>query len=1225
MASEDVIELGSSDEDAEPAPKRVKPRPNAMVHIPSKLTSMGKKPSKANVNPINKLIGKGVTVTKVNNTNQVSYNNRNGKSVKAGPILIKNQSGSSCQRTFLPIRTVGMTVKPLNVLKNITPQIIKVAGNQKGMRHPIIVQGNKAVTRLPPGVTITKTTANNKRHALTTLANVKKKKKVLPPSSEILTVDLDDDDIPETSTNNPQWYLRPEEQSSDQVSDICTDQNSELEAMNNAEPAPSNLIEITIEDSPIKSVQNKRTHEIGAELAITIDDSPVKSFAAKTASVDSDDEEVELSTKDKHSKKKLNYPKETDVISSGTIEIEIEPMVTEVYQESNSDERVEKNDEDNQTEDLVMGIVDTPVKKVQTPVTTPKKAGKDEQSKSTSDTIPESSTSGEFHPLYQEFIDLCFKLENSNDMQTIVEKKIKGYYRQVPKEYTESEEFIELVQSKLFAMKASPEKMYLYIKDIVDELNLQRKVAKSTPVVKETKNLEAERFQYGEESEFDSKRQRQIRKLEKTLKKLHRAIQKLEEQEVDFDDEEDSVYLLTERYKERMVRVHAKFCQLTNTKMPSEPRITIDPRPGQPAGPAKRLEKWVNKKVPIGKPLPFPDFHDVLRCVRDANEEDNLRWNDADVMEEARDLFTRCGKKLQRRRQENEWRLAASRISLEVDPAENSDDLKRKLENNKQLADKKETDVLNKFADKQNQLKLEPEEIGDKEAEDSPVETEEENDEEGVVEESFPLENKEKRKDRLRRLIQEKSKRSAEEKENKPKEDSNSKDGSEKVSVNEDSSEKQTDGPDNEAGSTQMEVELSIENENKECKEDDKDAEGTNDEELTSKQETHSISDDSNIDSDVDELHLLQKLHSDEFNSSTSHSSDSDSPIDISDTLSSGDNREKPGSDVISIENSSYSESETKDDDNSVKNSCDILQKNRLSGEIEYSSAGVQLNKVNNAKQYDNETCESILLASSDDSEDKNCEVADGCVNLKDDAISIGDTVIQKSNKENNELTEDGVPETESEKLKAININLAETLTKCAESDSVENVNSMNEVEQQKESSEKLKLADNTEVETCSLSKEVIENDSQMASHTDAPDLGVELKSSETNDVATSRDSDVNDNEVTNIENPNNGENLDKEMQDVSSAEKETCKNVTIDENKNDASQHGSDVIHEIDNVSPVTEELQTEQKEAKLAEEDSNVKDSSNSNNTDETKSLETMIEELKSDLAGNAFDNTT
>lgn len=88
-----------------------------------------------------------------------------------------------------------------------------------------------------------------------------------------------------------------------------------------------------------------------------------------------------------------------------------------------------------------------------------------------------------------------------------------------------------------------------------------------------------------------------------------------------------------------MVRVYAKFCQLTNTKMPSEPRITVESRPGQPAGPAKRLEKWVNKKVPIGTPLPFPDFHDVLRCVREANDEDKLCWNEAQIMEEGKDFY----------------------------------------------------------------------------------------------------------------------------------------------------------------------------------------------------------------------------------------------------------------------------------------------------------------------------------------------------------------------------------------------------------------------------------------------------------------------------------------------------------------------------------------------------------------------------------------------------------
>lgn len=62
----------------------------------------------------------------------------------------------------------------------------------------------------------------------------------------------------------------------------------------------------------------------------------------------------------------------------------------------------------------------------------------------------------------------------------------------------------------------------------------------------------------------------------------------------------------------------------------------------------------------------------------------------------ARDLFTRCGKKLQRRRQENEWRLAASRISTDVDPAENDEHLKTKLSENRKLAEKKETEIFNK-------------------------------------------------------------------------------------------------------------------------------------------------------------------------------------------------------------------------------------------------------------------------------------------------------------------------------------------------------------------------------------------------------------------------------------------------------------------------------------------------------------------------------------------------
>lgn len=51
---------------------------------------------------------------------------------------------------------------------------------------------------------------------------------------------------------------------------------------------------------------------------------------------------------------------------------------------------------------------------------------------------------------------------------------------------------------------------------------------------------------------------------------------------------------------------------------------------------------------------------------------------------------------MQRRRQENEWRLAASRISQD-DPAEKDESLKKKLEENREKAFRKESDLLNKY------------------------------------------------------------------------------------------------------------------------------------------------------------------------------------------------------------------------------------------------------------------------------------------------------------------------------------------------------------------------------------------------------------------------------------------------------------------------------------------------------------------------------------------------
>ncbi|KAJ8734656.1 hypothetical protein PYW08_013906 [Mythimna loreyi] len=1050
MASEDVIELGSSDDEAEPAPKKSKPMPNAMVCIPRKIHEVTIRPSKLSaVKPVP--ASKGIQKTKVIppvkgvpaskgqipvargiSVGKSVFNSKEITIVKAVPLAKKRTTitkapsivsnpfagrnmvnGKAVQKNV--VKPHLKVVKPVKIQKPSTsnPKIFHVKGldplninssNSALSIKAIKIQNTKSLNNLPPSITVKKTIQSTNQPIIymkntSQMFNSNLESKEV---DEVQTVDLDDDEGNPTQAG-PAWYIRPEEQTAE----------PSLEEKNNAEPEQTTMVEITIEDSPIKPL-NKRTCEIGAELAITIDDSPVKVSADKNASPSGSDDE-ETNTRVPNSKKKLEYPKEAGNEGKETVEIEID-FPYEVSLETNGNDN-EKND-DNQEVSFVSVE--------QAPVELSKKhdsTEKDDSSKKENNSVqknnstvieeksktPSSSVQSEFHNVYQSFIDTCLLLENSEDMKKIVERKIKAYYRQVPKEYTESEDFVDRVASKILAMKACPQRMYLYIKDIVDELNMQRKIAKTQIVNVETKKDESEQFAFGEESEYDAKRQRQIRKLEKTIKKLHRAIQKLEEQEVDFDDDDDSVYLLTERYKERMVRVYAKFCQLTNTKMPSEPRIVLDARPGQPLGPAKRLEKWINKKVPIGTPLPFPDFHDVLRCVREANEEDKLGWNEADIMEEARDLFTRCGRKLQRRRQENEWRLAASRIAMEVDPAESNEQLKCKLEENKKLAVNKETEIFNKYADRQNQLKLEAVEIGDKEAEESPVESEEEE----ANDESASLENKGKRKERLKRLIQEISKGPSEDKQKQLSKDDEVEMETKKSEENEES----------------LANENTVATENKEDSENISKESKNNDDVA----ETLSVSsDDNDVESDIDELHLLQKLHSgNEAESSTLESSDSDSPIAVSDSIESGSDTKKQLSDVISIENSSYSESEADKVDNQeiltenvesteliapqnepdietevpiIENDIDCSNveetshtNDTMDTETTTSDVKKDISKSNN-NEY-SEAVEDILLASSDEetvgSQEEGPSSTEGaCINLKDDLISIDETVV---------------------------------------------------------------------------------------------------------------------------------------------------------------------------------------------------------------------------------------
>lgn len=484
-----------------------------MVHIPSKLPDLTIKPTKGKDAPgrpaskgmKHKPALKSITVTKTavapHKPSAMTPVKINGRPVPRvqGPVVLPSSSGrllknpfqsgiNSSIRNKTPVSRI-MVNTPINIMNKFNNSELKInkvpiAINTKISRGPIKSADPRALNKLPPDITVLKTVSGKRPLKSNAMPPSKKPKQIIRNAAAALeTVDLDDDDVNQASTSGPQWYLRPEEQT--EANDSKETDEDSLEKKNNAEPEPSK-IEITIDDSPIKVIKNKRTHEIGAELPITIDDSPIKAVTENNPLSSDGERTANDNEKTPKSKKKLNYPNEIEVASEGaTIEIEIEPIE---YAEANSNNAITENVCG--ASDSIVEIFDSPAKPLQVQQSSTPKKDESKTPKITPryvEPVAQSSEDGEFHPIYQKFIDLCFKLENSDDMKKIVEKKIKAYYKQVPEEYSSSEDFKDMVSGKIVSMQASPEKMYLYIKDIVDELNLQRKMAKAQPSKKEAK------------------------------------------------------------------------------------------------------------------------------------------------------------------------------------------------------------------------------------------------------------------------------------------------------------------------------------------------------------------------------------------------------------------------------------------------------------------------------------------------------------------------------------------------------------------------------------------------------------------------------------------------------------------------------------------------------------------------------------------------------------------
>lgn len=234
---------------------------------------------------------------------------------------------------------------------------------------------------------------------------------------------------------------------------------------------------------------------------------------------------------------------------------------------------------------------------------------------------------------YQNLIDACKAADSSPDMPKVIEK-LQRYYRRAPSEYVNSNAFRKLVNDVAYHVQTKPDIMFHKLIDLISELKTRKTEVNggdgevAAPVeVAEAATPPVD----PKEREKEEKRVKKIKEMSDALQKLQARIRKYEQAEVDWNDEGNSNYLITERLKERAYNIYKKLCEHTgeSRNVDQSVRKTIKCSNYTPHREFnKKLQVFVNES---GK---FPDMFDVIRIIDHCNTKYGYRL----TKEERRDV-----------------------------------------------------------------------------------------------------------------------------------------------------------------------------------------------------------------------------------------------------------------------------------------------------------------------------------------------------------------------------------------------------------------------------------------------------------------------------------------------------------------------------------------------------------------------------------------------------------
>ncbi|XP_042911190.1 uro-adherence factor A isoform X2 [Parasteatoda tepidariorum] len=214
--------------------------------------------------------------------------------------------------------------------------------------------------------------------------------------------------------------------------------------------------------------------------------------------------------------------------------------------------------------------------------------------------------------------------------------------------------------------------------------------------------------------EAQKKLDEKISKLDNHMEKLHKKLKILQAKELSLDDlnDEDSTYILEDRYKKRILEIHKTWCRLKNQsarlKFEMERRYFFKGTRYHEINQA--VENLINKRKKVDK---FPSYVDIFNLVKATNESINLGIKESEYSSLARDIFEEVGNELKkRRRKDEEYNFGCyltDDVKLEEDPAEGDEELKMKLTNSVIQGEQKLKELIEKYAAQQESVGSEEE------------------------------------------------------------------------------------------------------------------------------------------------------------------------------------------------------------------------------------------------------------------------------------------------------------------------------------------------------------------------------------------------------------------------------------------------------------------------------------------------------------------------------------